>query len=117
MRPDRLFPFFADVSTLKGVGPRVKDALLRAFGPRVKDMLLSPPTNVIDRSNRPPLSGARMDEIGTFVITVASHMAPTSRSRPYRIRAFDETGDITLVFFKSRADYLRRILPLSLIHI
>ena len=111
MRPDRLFPFFADVSTLTGVGPRVKDALLRAFGPRVKDMLLSPPTNVIDRSNRPPLSGARMDEIGTFVITVASHMAPTSRSRPYRIRAFDETGDITLVFFKSRADYLRRILP------
>ncbi|MEP6341935.1 MAG: ATP-dependent DNA helicase RecG [Maricaulaceae bacterium] len=111
MRPDRLFPFFADVSTLKGVGPRVKEALLRAFGSRVKDMLLSPPTSVIDRSNRPPLSGARMDEIGTFVVTIASHMAPTSRSRPYRIRAFDDTGDITLIFFKSRADYLRRILP------
>ena len=111
MRPDRLFPLFADVDTLKGVGPRVREAAGRAFGLRVKDVLLSPPASVVDRSNRPPLSGARMDEIGTFKVTVASHMPPTNRSRPYRIRAFDETGDITLVFFKARADYLKRLLP------
>ena len=111
MRPDRLFPLFADVDSLKGVGPRVKDALSRAFGTRVKDLLLSPPNSVIDRSYRPPLSGAKTDEIGTFKVTVASHTPPTNRSRPYKIRAFDESGDITLVFFKSRADYLRRLLP------
>jgi len=111
MRPDRLFPLFADVSALKGVGPRVKEALSRAFGLRVKDLLLTPPASIIDRSYRPPLSGAKTDEIGTFNITVASHMPASSRARPYRIRAFDDTGDIMLVFFKARADYLRRILP------
>jgi ATP-dependent DNA helicase RecG len=111
MRPDRLFPLFADVSALKGVGPRVKEALGRAFGLRVKDVLLTPPASVVDRSYRPPLSGAKADEIGTFKVTIASHMPPSSRARPYRIRAFDDTGDIILVFFKARADYLRRLLP------
>ena len=111
MRPDRLFPLFADVSGLKGVGPRIKEALVRAYGTRVKDLLLTPPNSLIDRSYRPPLSEAKKDEIGTFTVTVASHMPATSSSRPYRIRAFDESGDITLVFFKARADYLKKILP------
>ena len=111
MRPDRLFPLFTDVDSLKGVGPRVREAVGRAFGLRVKDLLLSPPSSVIDRSYRPPLSGAKKDEIGTFKVTIASHMPPSSRTRPHRIRAFDDTGDIILVFFKSRADYLRRLLP------
>jgi len=88
MRPDRLFPLFADVDSLKGVGPRVREAAARAFGVRVKDLLLTPPASIVDRSNRPPLSGARTDEIGTFKVTVASHMPPSNRSRPYRIRAF-----------------------------
>jgi len=115
MRPQILFPLFADVTTLNGVGPRVAESLSRAFsrsdGARVKDLLLTPPTGLIDRSYRPSITEAHKDEIATFVVTVGSHMPPSSKGRPYRIRVFDETGDMTLVFFKPRAAYLNQALP------
>ncbi len=111
MRPDVLFPYFADVVSLKGVGDKVRTALERAMGTRVKDLLFTPPASVIDRSYRPHISGAKKDEICTFTVTVGQHRPPAHKGRPYRIRVFDETGDMTLVFFQARADYLNRILP------
>ncbi len=111
MRPDVLFPFFADVTTLNGVGTRVREALGRAMGTRIKDLIFTPPSNLIDRSFRPYIAGARDGEICTFTVTVGSHNPPSNRRHPYKIRVFDETGDMTLVFFKARGDYLRRILP------
>ena len=115
MRPQILFPLFADVTTLNGVGPRVAESLSRAFsrsdGARVKDLLLTPPTALIDRSYRPSITQAQKDEIATFVVTVGSHIPPSSKNRPYRIRVFDDTGDMTLVFFKPRAAYLNQALP------
>ena len=111
MRPQSLFPVFADVTTLKGVGPRVSEALGRAMGTRIKDLLLTPPNGLIDRSHSPKISDAHKDEICTFTVTVGTHMVPSNRNRPYRIRVFDETGDMTLTFFKARGDYLRRTLP------
>ena len=111
MRPDILFPFFADVTSLKGVGDRVRASLDRAMGTRIKDLLFTPPSGLIDRSYRPSISDAQKDEICTFTVTVGSHSSPSTRGRPYRIRVFDETGDMTLVFFQARADYLNRILP------
>ncbi|WP_026940566.1 ATP-dependent DNA helicase RecG [Hellea balneolensis] len=111
MRPQALFPVFADVTTLKGVGPRVSEALGRAMGTRIKDLLLTPPNGLIDRSHSPKISEATTDEMCTFRVTVGTHIAPSNRNRPYRIRVFDETGDMTLTFFKARGDYLRRVLP------
>lgn len=110
-RPTELNPFFCETTSLKGVGPRVAEALGRAMGTRLKDLLLTPPTSLIDRSNRPKISDAKKDEICTFYVTVGQHIVPSNRNRPYRIRVFDETGDMTLTFFKARADYLNRVLP------
>lgn len=111
MRPDILFPYFADVTSLKGVGDRVRAALERAMGTRVKDLLFTPPSGLIDRSYRPHISDAQKDEICTFTVTVGRHSPPPVRGRPYRIRVYDDTGEMTLVFFQARADYLNRILP------
>jgi len=111
MRPEILFSFFANVTALKGVGPRVAASLERAMGSRVKDLLLTPPTGFIDRSYRPKISEAKADQICTFDVTVGQHILPSNKNRPYRIRVFDETGDMTLTFFKARADYLKRVLP------
>ncbi len=114
-RPQILFPLFADVTTVKGVGPRVAESLSRSLsrsdGARVKDLLLTPPTGLIDRSYRPTITDAHKDEIATFVVTVGTHIPPSNKGRPYRIRVFDETGDMTLVFFKPRAAYLNQALP------
>jgi len=96
MRPEILFSFFANVTALKGVGPRVAASLERAMGSRVKDLLLTPPTGFIDRSYRPKISEAKAGQICTFDVTVGQHILPSNKNRPYRIRVFDETGDIKL---------------------
>ncbi|NNE58697.1 MAG: ATP-dependent DNA helicase RecG [Hellea sp.] len=111
MRPDKLFPYFADVTSLNGVGARVREALERAMGTRLKDLILTPPASLIDRSYRPHIAGARDKEICTFKVSIGSHSPPDNKRYPYKIRVFDDTGDMTLVFFKARSDYLKRVLP------
>ena len=110
-RPSDLNAFFTETTALKGVGPRVAEALGRAMGTRLKDLLLTPPSGLVDRSYRPKISDAKADAICTFSVTVGQHSIPSNRNRPYRIRVFDETGDMTLTFFKARSDYLNRVLP------
>ena len=39
MRPEILFPLFAPITSLKGVGPRVAPLLERVAGPLVRDVL------------------------------------------------------------------------------
>ncbi len=110
-RPPELFPYFADVQTLPGVGAKVGQALERAMGSRLRDLVLTPPNSLIDRSYRPMISGAQKGDVATFEVTVGSHMEPRQKGRPYRIRVFDNTGDMTLVFFKPHKAYLQAQLP------
>ncbi|MFN3353655.1 MAG: hypothetical protein ACK4Z5_08610, partial [Brevundimonas sp.] len=37
MRPEILFPLFAEVATLKGVGPRIEPLVRKIAGPLVRD--------------------------------------------------------------------------------
>ena len=49
MRPPALFPLFAPVSSLKGVGPRVTPLLERVAGPLVRDLLFLAPHALVRR--------------------------------------------------------------------
>lgn len=111
MRPDILFPLFADVKTIKGVGPRVAESLQRAMGDRVLDLVLTPPVGIVDRSYKPDISEAKAGDICTFTVTVGRHIPATNKSRPYRIKVYDESDELTLTFFKARASYLQQTLP------
>ena len=110
-RPSELNPYFADVTSLKGVGDKTAEALTRAMGPRVKDLVHTPPTGVIDRSYRPTIAGAREGDIATFDVTVGRHIAPNARNRPYRVRVFDDTGDMTLTWFKAYPQSVEKMMP------
>jgi len=55
-RPSDLNAYFAPVTSLKGVGEKVGDSLTRAMGARLKDLVLTPPTGLIDRTNRPTIA-------------------------------------------------------------
>jgi ATP-dependent DNA helicase RecG len=110
-RPSELNPYFADVTSLKGVGDKTAEALTRAMGPRVKDLVHTPPTGVIDRSYRPTIAGAREGDIATFDVTVGRHIAPNARNRPYRVRVFDDTGDMTLTWFKAYPQSMEKMMP------
>src|SRR5579875_1836031 len=73
MRPPILFPLFAEVSGLKGVGPKLAPLVERLAGPKVKDVLFFPPTGVVDRPVR-RVAEAVDGEVQTFVVTVDAHL-------------------------------------------
>ncbi|MGB1548341.1 MAG: ATP-dependent DNA helicase RecG, partial [Alphaproteobacteria bacterium] len=69
------------------------------------------PTGLIDRSYAPKLAEAEPGRIATITLRIDTHEPPPTRRLPYRVHGSDETGEITLVFFHGRADYLKRTLP------
>jgi ATP-dependent DNA helicase RecG len=113
MRPEILFPLFAPVTVLKGIGPRVAKLVEKAAGPLVIDLLWHLPTGLIDRRATPSLADAVPGEIVTLKVTVAEHLPGASSRQPYRVRCFDGTGSIALVFFHVRGDWLTKLLPVG----
>ena len=49
MRPEILYPLFAEIGALKGVGPRVAPLLAKLAGPHVRDVAFLAPHSVIHR--------------------------------------------------------------------
>ncbi|MCB9956191.1 MAG: ATP-dependent DNA helicase RecG [Caulobacterales bacterium] len=111
MRPPILNPLFADVTTLPGVGPKLAVLVARAAGPRVIDLILTLPSGVIDRSARPKIADAPFGALATLEVRIDKHDPPRSPRLPYRVICSDETGFITLIFFRGKPDYLKRALP------
>ncbi len=111
MRPEILFPLFAPVTKLPGIGPHIGKAIEALAGPHIVDLLWLFPTGLIDRRYAPKLVAAEPGRIATLHLRVDTHEPPPTRRLPYRIRCSDATGAITLVFFHGKADYLRRTLP------
>ncbi len=113
MRPELLFPLFAPLSSLSGVGPRIAKLLEKAAGPHVVDVLWHLPREVVDRSFSPPIAEAPSGRIVTLTVTVDKHFPPPDKRRPYRVQCHDDTGILTLTFFHADQRYLERELPVG----
>ena len=114
MRPEMLFPLFADVKTLDGVGPKVAQALSRLVGgPHVVDLLWHVPTALVDRRFAPKVAEAPAGRVCTITVRVSTHQPPPRGNRrvPYKVLCRDDTGFLTLVYFHAKGDYLMRLLP------
>jgi ATP-dependent DNA helicase RecG len=113
MRPKILYPLFAPLTSLSGIGPRIAPLLARAAGGEaVVDLLWHLPVGCIDRSARVMVANALDGMIATLTLQVLRHEPAPSRGRaPYRVHCADDSGEITLVFFHAREDYLRAQLP------
>lgn len=111
MRPEALFDYFADIERLPGVGKRTRLFFEKLLGTRLIDLLLHVPTGLVDRRYRPKLADAVPGGIVTVSVVVDSHSPSPNRRVPYRVRCHDETGELTLVFFNPRADWLTKQLP------
>jgi ATP-dependent DNA helicase RecG len=112
MRPEILFPLFAPVTALKGVGSRIAPLLERLAGPIVRDVLFLKPHNIVRRTPA-VLSAAVGGQVMTFAITIDQHQRPRVASQPWRIRVSDPTGFMTLVFFGRFADQLESRHPVG----
>lgn len=112
MRPQILFPLFAPSANLKGVGPRTAPLLEKLAGPLVRDVLFLGPQNLV---HRPVVAAnqARDGEIATLHVTIDAHLPPQRSNQPYRIRTFDGTAFLTLIWFKVQGDHLLRSHPVG----
>lgn len=113
MRPELLFPLFAPLSSLTGIGPRFAKLLEKAAGAHVVDLLWHLPREVVDRRFAPPIAEAPPGRIVTIKVTVDHHLPSTDKRRPYRVICRDETGVLTLTFFHADKTYLERELPVG----
>ncbi len=114
MRPSILNPLFASIDSLPGIGRKTAQLLEKVSGPRVLYLLWHQPTGVIDRRYKPDIGELADHHIGkniTLRLTVGAHRPPPNKRVPYRVSCRDNTGSIDLVFFRSRKEYLKQLLP------
>lgn len=112
MRPEILFPFFAPISTLSGVGPRVAPLLEKVAGPLVRDVAFLMPQGLL-RRRACRIAEAQIDELAVFEVTIEAHFKPASVRQPYKIRVSDGTGFLNLTYFKAHAQNLERQMPIG----
>ena len=113
MRPPILFPLFAEIRTLSGVGPKLEKLIAKVAGPRLVNLALDLPVGVIDRSYRPRLADAEPGRIATVEVNVLDHLPPRVKHLPYKVRVSDASAVMELIFFHAKADWLVQLLPLG----
>jgi ATP-dependent DNA helicase RecG len=112
MRPEILFPLFAPVASLKGVGPKIEPLVQRLAGPLVRDLAFLAPSSLVHR-RLTTASAAIEGEYQTFVVSIDAHFPPARYGHPYKIRTYDGTGFITLAWFKGAGPHLERQYPVG----
>ena len=114
MRPEILNPLFAEVRSLKGVGPGLAKPLERLKLERIKDLLYHFPNSW---TYRKAVSTLNSDDVGENIIVrlvIAEHRGGSSPRAPTKIFASDADGNyITLTFFGRNGGWARKQLPLG----
>lgn len=110
-RPEILFPLFAELQTIKGLGPRAAEAFEGLGVTRPKDLLFLLPGAGIDRTPVTSLRDAVLPGVVTVEVTVGGHFPPLRKGQPYRVMVRDAKLDFMLVFFHAKGDFLQGLLP------
>ena len=110
-RPEILFPLFADLETLEGVGPKTAQNMGGLGVTTPRDLLFTLPHTGIDRTIRESIQGAALPTTLTVKVKVGAHVPARGRGGAYRIHVEDSETSFQLVFFHGRSDYLNKVLP------
>ncbi len=110
-RPEILWPLFADLTVLDGIGPKTAQSLLRMDIEKPADMLLTLPASGIDRTPVNSVQDATLPGVVTVEVEVGLHRKPMGKGRPYVIFVRDAATEFQLVFFHPRGDWLQRTFP------
>ncbi|MEM7190357.1 MAG: ATP-dependent DNA helicase RecG, partial [Pseudomonadota bacterium] len=110
-RPDILFPLFADLTGLPGVGAKTAKLFEKIGAARIVDLLLTLPTGIEDRRIRDSLHGIRSGEVATVSVDIVEHRPGRTSSQPYRVIVDGGETVFTLVYFRAKRDWLEKLLP------
>lgn len=114
MRPQVLFPLFASVTSVSGIGEKSAKLLENIEISKIGDVLWHLPHSVINRELKSSLNAAKIGETNTFEVTITEYVAPQRKSQPYRVLTEDKNGDqLVLCFFKAYPSSIEKNLPIG----
>ncbi|UWQ20286.1 ATP-dependent DNA helicase RecG [Jannaschia sp. W003] len=112
-RPEPLFPLFAGLETLPGIGPKTAKLLANLRIATPKDLLLTLPEKGIDRAPVDSVQDAALPGVVTVPVTVRRHMRAPSNRQPHRVEVEDARTTFHLVYFRGHAKALEELLPVG----
>lgn len=110
-RPSALFPLFADLESLPGIGPKTAQLLDGAGLQRPRDLAFTLPQSGIERRSVKTVQEGPFPSVMTVEVEVLRHSPPRTKGRPYRVEVRDAQTVFPLIFFHARKDFLEKILP------
>ena len=110
MRPQILFPLFAEVSSLKGVGPKILPLVQKLAGPLVRDVAFLSPSDLIMRQPMTAVNAVE-GQVGIFEVVIDRLIVPGKPGVPIKVRASDDTGFVHMIWFGGSAQHIERLLP------
>ena len=110
-RPDILFPLFAGMETLEGIGAKTAKNMQQIGLEKPRDLLFLLPYSGTDRRIRKSVREVAAGHTATIEVTVGRHYPNAPKGRPYRVHVEDAETSFQLVFFHARSDYLQKQLP------
>ena len=105
--------FFNPISKIKGIGPKIQKLFNEKKIVSNADLIFNFPYGLIDRTHCPKLNNLEVGKISTIFVRVKKYNFPRIRRLPNTAQCFDDTGEINIVFFNSRENYIKEILPLN----
>lgn len=110
-RPEILFPLFAGIETLEGIGPKTAQLLEHLQITRPRDLIFTLPHSGVDRARRASLRDVVLPGVVTVEVLIGKHTPPRNKGGAYRIAVEDAAMSFQLVFFHARGEYLQKQLP------
>lgn len=110
-RPEALYPLFAGMETLPGVGPKAAKAFESLGVTRPKDLLYLLPHSGVDRALRLSVREVVPPATLTVEVEIGQHVPPRRKGGPYRVHVRDARVEFLLVYFHARAEALAKLLP------
>ncbi|MBA3814205.1 MAG: ATP-dependent DNA helicase RecG [Alphaproteobacteria bacterium] len=115
MRPEILFPLYASIDHLQGIGPEITKTLKRLGMKRVVDMIWHLPSGIAHFPLKQSLTGCRAGDSVACVVTIIAYEIPhKSQRQPFKIVCELENGDILIItYFKAYAHTIEKRLPVG----
>ena len=104
---------FNDISSIKGVGKKLKKFLRNKKIEKIKDMVLDLPYDIIDRSKISGIKELEIGKITTIKVKVYKYNFPRIRNLPNKVICENNKDKINIIFFNSYEGYIRKVLPLN----
>ncbi len=112
-RPEVLFPLFADLTDLEGVGARTASNL-EGIDVRIpRDLLFSLPRSIVDRTPVSSLRNAEPSTVVTVEVRVERHVPGQGKGRPHKVEVAVGRDRLDIVFFSPRRNWVEQVLPLA----